>query len=515
MNKIEELRNLFVFDANMTASNIELRFEKIAKMLFNSFAVEHNGSRYVFKEIEFYFYNKQHQDIITHPRSSKALQWYINEFGGIDLNFESSINCEITIDGKKKSHKKYLLDEQAVFGGILIRKLIKEDGTVILDGPLACAELFRNFSATKPDTGLPCLIESDNGNVGFIREPRINILPNSKTIEHKVKTILGLYNSHPSLEELSKQFTVFKNKRYRYIRCETLMHDSETNMVYFSPWLNDEKDGHPEFYHRLKELLNGLGIKTGELKSTEDYWVRDFMPIQLSKNEYFKYVYKPDYLVKSKNPDDKQYITDCNNVIRGMGLNCHKTDLVIDGGNMVSCGSYIVMTNKIFQENYDSYKENPDDFKNEFESELGHPVIIIPWTMHGDFDAEDTDKYGHSDGFVKWCGGNRILMGNHGDEYPTEAKAIRSVLEEHGFEVTEMRFKDKVEHPCADLNWAYINFLQVGQHIILPSFNIEEDIIAYKYVKDAFPNCEIHQIEMAEIAIEGGAMHCISWNIQL
>ena len=31
---------------------------------------------------------------------------------------------------------------------------------------------------------------------------------------------------------------------------------------------------------------------------------------------------------------------------------------------------------------------------------------------------------------------------------------------------------------------------------------------------EAFPDCEIHQIEMAEVAEEGGALHCISWNIR-
>ena len=48
----------------------------------------------------------------------------------------------------------------------------------------------------------------------------------------------------------------------------------------------------------------------------------------------------------------------------------------------------------------------------------------------------------------------------------------------------------------------------------MPSFNIEEDNIAYQYVKNAFPDCHIHLLEMTEIAKEGGALHCISWNIQ-
>ena len=33
--------------------------------------------------------------------------------------------------------------------------------------------------------------------------------------------------------------------------------------------------------------------------------------------------------------------------------------------------------------------------------------------------------------------------------------------------------------------------------------------------KEAEPDCNIRQIEMAEIAKEGGALHCISWNVYL
>ena len=231
------------------------------------------------------------------------------------------------------------------------------------------------------------------------------------------------------------------------------------------------------------------------------------MPIQLGENEFLKYRYYPDYLVKSKNKKDIETITDATKVLRGMGISCRSTNLIIDGGNMVPCGSYIVMTDKVFSEN--RKKKDDADIKALLESELNHVVIIIPWTPHED------DVYGHSDGFIKWCGDNRILMGNHGDCYPEEAASIRRILESYGFEVTEMRFNGKVDKPCYDLNWAYINFLQVGKNIIMPKFNIEEDSIAQQYIHEAFQDCNIRQIEMAEIAREGGALHCISWNVYL
>ena len=290
---------------------------------------------------------------------------------------------------------------------------------------------------------------------------------------------------------------------------DKLLHDEYTNVVYFSPWLRYKykNPNHSEFYQRLMGMLTDLGIDAKELKCTNDYWVRDYMPIQLGKNEFLKYRYYPDYLVKSKNKNDKETITDVTKVLRGIGISCRSTNLIIDGGNMVSCGSYIVMTDKVFTEN--GQKKDDADFKALLESELDHPVIIIPWTPHED------DVYGHSDGFIKWCGDKRILMGNHGDCYPEEATSIRRVLECYGFEVTEMRFNGKVKSPCYELNWAYINFLQVGKNIIMPKFNIDEDVIAQQYIHEAFPNCTINQIEMEEIAKEGGALHCISWNVYI
>ena len=291
------------------------------------------------------------------------------------------------------------------------------------------------------------------------------------------------------------------------MKTDSLLHDKDTNIVFFSPWLKDKKEGHPEFYQFLKNLLNEMGIEFKELKSTNDYWARDYMPIQLGENEFLKYRYYPDYLVNSKKKSDIETITNATKVLRGMGISYRSTTLIIDGGNMVSCGPYIVMTDKVFSEN--RKKKNDADFKALLESELGHPVIIIPWTPHED------DVYGHSDGFIKWCGDNKILMGNHGDCYPEEAASIRRIFERYGFEVTEMRFNGKVDSPCYNLNWAYINFLQVGKNIIMPKFNIEEDAIALQYIQEAFQDCNIRQIEMAEIAREGGALHCISWNVYL
>ena len=217
MNNTDQLRQLMTLDADINTPEIELRFEQIAKMLFESFAIQKGETMYLFKEIEFYFYNKNHRDIITHPRESKPLCWYINDFGGIDLNFGSKIRYEKRLNSNGKKVEKCVLDDSAYFGGILIRQLISEDGCEILSGPLACAELFRCHNATGVDKEFPVLVDN-NAIVKYIRKPRVNLLRSKQSVEDKVNNILYQYqdNVQPSKETLYQDFKDFKNKHYRY-----------------------------------------------------------------------------------------------------------------------------------------------------------------------------------------------------------------------------------------------------------------------------------------------------------
>ena len=218
MDNTNELIKLMTLDDIMNTSDIEERFEQIAKMLFESFAIQKGEMVYLFKEIEFYFYNKNHRDIITHPRVSKPLCWYVNDFGGIDLNFFSNIEFDSRYNDKGKKVQKYVLDDIAYFGGILIRQLISEDGSEVLTGPLACAELFRCHDATGVDKEFPVLVEKKNDIVGYIRKTRINLLRSNQSVEDKVNIILCQYhdNIQPPRETLYQEFLNFKDKLYGY-----------------------------------------------------------------------------------------------------------------------------------------------------------------------------------------------------------------------------------------------------------------------------------------------------------
>ena len=285
-----------------------------------------------------------------------------------------------------------------------------------------------------------------------------------------------------------------------------MINDQDTNIVYLSPWLRDTKK-YSEFFSRLEDLLLSLNIHWAFLPETEDIWARDYMPIQVDEDNFVSFRYEPDYLMRLD--PKKQYRTNPDKVSKALGLQCKKIGVKIDGGNFVFCGDCIVMTDKVFEENDDI---QPEKLIETLEEAFGYPIVFIHWVRHGKPQDKNVDVYGHADGFVKWCGGRRILMSNHRETEPAEADIIRQTLEEHGFEVTELSFN--VPEPDEEVNWAYINFLQIGKHIIMPAFGIAEDHQAQEQIARMFPDCDIHSIEMRAVADDGGAMHCISWNIK-
>lgn len=234
-----------------------------------------------------------------------------------------------------------------------------------------------------------------------------------------------------------------------------MIQDKDTNIVYISSKLSQNKE-YNEFYSELIRLFDELKIHYDRIWDTKDIWIRDFMPIQISDDDFLKYKYNPDYLRLVE--EYKDYISDCTVSCRKKGIRYRETDIVIDGGNVVLCEDKVIMTDKVFAENHK--KLGDIDFINKLEKAFEHKVIIIPWEATDPsveltkqyIEEKKPDVYGHSDGLIKYCGDNRILISNYRDYKEEIAIKIRQILEDEGYIVTEMLFD--VPSPTAELNWA-------------------------------------------------------------
>lgn len=133
-------------------------------------------------------------------------------------------------------------------------------------------------------------------------------------------------------------------------------------------------------------------------------------------------------------------------------------------------------------------------------------MLFVPFDRNG-------DEYGlgHSDGIVHYIGNGKILLTNYDDFSTYFFRRYRKALEAR-FEVTTLKYKSKRIHARS---WAYINYLQIGSLVLVPQLGLEEDEQAFEQISKALPECEVIGLPALEAVRRGGALNCISWNIQI
>lgn len=274
-----------------------------------------------------------------------------------------------------------------------------------------------------------------------------------------------------------------------------MISDRETNTIYFSELISIDTR-FQETFNEIKSTLNSFGVKPKLIPDTKDIWARDFMPIQINDTKYIEYRYDPDYLQGQwKGGRDLKTYPDI--VCDSLKLATEKSDLILDGGNFVKSSDCIILTDKIVNENRLSYSKNEliEKLHNTFQVEK---VILIPWFKK--------EKYGHSDGVVRFIDNETVLI-NH--NYKTDNVMLHR-LKAGGLRTEFIDFKVKKRDKK---NWAYVNFLQTKDLILLPKFEIDEDLQAYRQIEDYYPGYKdrISQVDMTDIVKFGGALNCISW----
>jgi agmatine/peptidylarginine deiminase len=273
---------------------------------------------------------------------------------------------------------------------------------------------------------------------------------------------------------------------------------NETNKVYFSAHLQSD---YPVFFKRMKAVLEQYGIEMGVLQETEDYWCRDYMPLQVAEDRFVKYRYFPNYLDK---PKVCRYRTEVEKSWSHLGIDdkclVDLSDITLDGGNMVKTPYHVIMTDKIFTENKNIKR---DVLLKRLEDAFQSEVLIMPWY------GKKEDPCGHTDGMVRFIKGKELLTDNYSKFNDRFGKRINKILEQHGYTVHEL------DVPYVyDYTWAYINFLQTFKVIVIPKFGLKADEYAYKQISSLF-DTPVVQIPAPSIIKEyGGAFNCMSWNIK-
>ena len=282
--------------------------------------------------------------------------------------------------------------------------------------------------------------------------------------------------------------------------------DNQANTVYLSDLLKSDTR-FTKTCNEIITILESFKIPYKFLENTNDIWARDYMPIQVNETRYIEFRYDPDYL-QGLEPDQRDSKTYPDLVCESLNLKTIKSDIILDGGNVIKSNDCVILTDKIFEENIKHYTKTQliGMLKELFEVDK---IVIIPW--------DKSEPYGHADGMVRFIDESTVLINGYLKEYGKKFKSdFFGSLENNQLDYKELEFK--VLNPNEDLNWAYINFLQTKDLIIVPKFGIEEDQQAFDQIKQYYPEYShqnrIVQVNMSEIAKHGGALNCVSWTIK-
>lgn len=273
--------------------------------------------------------------------------------------------------------------------------------------------------------------------------------------------------------------------------------DSETNHLYLADTLPVK---HPSFYHRFGQVLSDCGISCSLLPSTRGIWVVDYMPVQVEANHYVQFTYNPDYLQGRK---WHKTISDAYSICGAVGINPEKSNIVLDGGNVVRGPGAVIMCDKVFRENLNIPEKR---LIKELEELLRTDrLIFLP--------TDPSDNIGHADGMVRFLDSRTVLINDYSLEKPQFQRTFRMALHNAGLDWVEIPYNPYGNQKSIQANGIYINYLQMENRVILPAFGLEEDETVIRQFEQLFSGSTVAMVDSNEIADQGGVLNCITWNI--
>jgi agmatine deiminase len=273
--------------------------------------------------------------------------------------------------------------------------------------------------------------------------------------------------------------------------------DSQTNFLYLADTLSKN---YPNFHERFEKVLNKCKIKFDILPQTKDVWAVDYMPIQIDLNKFIRFIYKPKYL---KSKQDLKTISDVDRICEQIGIETIKSNIVIDGGNVTRTTDKVIMTDRIFE-------ENPTIERKQLIKELQEyfqvdKLFLLP--------EQPKDITGHSDGMVRFLDKQTLIINDYKEEKEEFKRAFEIAIHNTGLDYIKIPYNLNGNRYDIQANGVYINYLQMKNIIIVPTFGVKEDDQVVKKFEQFFKGQTIATINSNEIANNGGILNCITWNI--
>jgi agmatine/peptidylarginine deiminase len=233
-----------------------------------------------------------------------------------------------------------------------------------------------------------------------------------------------------------------------------------------------------------------------------DIWMRDFTTINPFNPTQFTYSWSSMSKSESKDVQNSfNDIADKLNIVR------QKTNLIIDGGNIVdNYNSKLITTTRFLEDNKLTVAEGKEKLK-----ELLHAkevAILEP----------DEDILAHSDGIVSWIDDNTLLVNDYGEDKEYRDLVINEL--KNSFPDTKIIevpviFQENKPGEWEGFNSACgvnLNAVLTKNNLYVPTFGIENDEKVLGIIK-ANTSKNVIPISAEKVCSMGGSVRCLTWQV--
>lgn len=193
----------------------------------------------------------------------------------------------------------------------------------------------------------------------------------------------------------------------------------------------------------------------------------------------------------------------------------YSSRLIAEGGGISVDGEGTILTTESC---FPNRNRNPDWSKLEIEKELldmlgGDKVIWLPGNI------EETETDGHVDGIAMFVRPGVVLIenaGDPGDEFHdimvANIAALENQVDAKGRTLELVTIPEAYDAvACGDkFCISYVNSYLVNGGIVMPCYGVATDDEAREAFQELFPERNIIQVPIVNIALGGGGIHCIT-----
>jgi agmatine deiminase len=191
------------------------------------------------------------------------------------------------------------------------------------------------------------------------------------------------------------------------------------------------------------------------------------------------------------------------------------SSLVAEGGGITVDGEGTVITTESC---FLNKNRNPDWSRMEVEAELcrtlgAEKVIWIPG------DPEETETDGHIDGIAAFIEPGRVLVEINRDtsdpHYPVGVSNTNALKDQRDAKGRKLELEFIQEGIYHEDQWnggcsSYINSYLANAAVVVPGYGYDRDSEAVETYRTLYPDREVVQVPVNNIAIGGGGVHCIT-----